>query len=107
MEQSRFLLQVYEMFTRIDILPDTGSGIPENEQAKIFSRFYRSNAVQNKKGLASAYTLPDRIISGEKAAISRLLPFRKYVFHICRNNNSIKTVDFIFCRKECGKNLMR
>ena len=34
----------YEMFARIDI-SDTGSGIPENEQAKIFARFYRSRCV--------------------------------------------------------------
>ena len=34
----------YEMFARIDI-SDTGSGIPESEQAKIFARFYRSNSV--------------------------------------------------------------
>ena len=31
----------YEMFSRIDIT-DTGVGIPETEQSKIFARFYRS-----------------------------------------------------------------
>ncbi len=38
----------YEMFARIDI-SDTGSGISESEQAKIFARFYRSNSVRKQK----------------------------------------------------------
>ena len=54
----------YEMFTRIDI-SDTGSGIPENEQAKIFSRFYRSNAVQEQEGVGIGLYLARQIISGE------------------------------------------
>ena len=86
------------MFTRIDI-SDTGSGIPENEQAKIFSRFYRSNAVQEQEGVASAYTLPDRSYPA-RVVISRLLPFREKEVrfpYFCRNNNnSIKTVRFHF-----------
>ena len=54
----------YEMFTRINI-SDTGSGIPENEQAKIFSRFYRSNAVQEQEGVGIGLYLARQIISGE------------------------------------------
>ena len=54
----------YEMFVRIDI-SDTGSGIPENEQAKIFSRFYRSNAVQEQEGVGIGLYLARQIISGE------------------------------------------
>ena len=90
----------YEMFARIDI-SDTGSGIPENEQAKIFARFYRSNQrrFRSRKGSASAYTLPDRSYPA-RAVISRLLPFREKEVHFpyfCRNNNnSIKTVRFHF-----------
>ncbi len=88
----------YEMFARIDI-SDTGSGIPESEQAKIFARFYRSNSVRNRKGSASAYTLPDRSYPA-RAVISRLLPFREKEVrfpYFCRNNNnSIKTVRFHF-----------
>ena len=41
----------YEMFARIDI-SDTGSGISESEQAKIFARFYRSNSVQKGEFVA-------------------------------------------------------
>ena len=54
----------YEMFTRINI-SDTGSGIPENEQAKIFSRFYRSNVVQEQEGVGIGLYLARQIISGE------------------------------------------
>ena len=38
----------YEMFARIDI-SDTGTGISESEQAKIFARFYRSNRAQKQE----------------------------------------------------------
>ena len=58
----------YEMFTRINI-SDTGSGIPENEQAKIFSRFYRSNAVQEQEGVGIGLYLARQIISGESGYI--------------------------------------
>ena len=54
----------YEMFARIDI-SDTGSGIPETEQAKIFARFYRSNSVQKQEGVGIGLYLDRQIISGE------------------------------------------
>ena len=54
----------YEMFARIDI-SDTGSGIPESEQAKIFARFYRSNSVQKQEGVGIGLYLARQIISGE------------------------------------------
>ena len=54
----------YEMFARIDI-SDTGSGIPENEQAKIFARFYRSNREQKQEGVGIGLYLAREIISGE------------------------------------------
>ena len=54
----------YEMFARIDI-SDTGSGISESEQAKIFARFYRSNSVQKQEGVGIGLYLARQIISGE------------------------------------------
>ncbi len=40
----------YEMFCRVDVT-DTGPGIPEGEQAKVFQRFYRSAAVSREPGV--------------------------------------------------------
>ena len=54
----------YEMFARIDI-SDTGSGIPETEQAKIFARFYRSKTVQKQEGVGIGLYLARQILSGE------------------------------------------
>ena len=54
----------YELFARVDI-SDTGPGIPENEQAKIFTRFYRSKAVQKQEGVGIGLYLARQIISGE------------------------------------------
>ena len=58
----------YEMFARIDI-SDTGSGISESEQAKIFARFYRSNSVQKQEGVGIGLYLARQIISGEDGYI--------------------------------------
>ena len=54
----------YEMFARIDI-SDTGTGISESEQAKIFARFYRSNSVHKQEGVGIGLYLARQIISGE------------------------------------------
>ena len=54
----------YELFVRIDIA-DTGSGIPESDQAKIFSRFYRSENVNDNEGVGIGLYLAREIISGE------------------------------------------
>ena len=58
----------YEMFARIDI-SDTGTGIPESEQAKIFARFYRSNSVRKQEGVGIGLYLARQIISGEDGYI--------------------------------------
>lgn len=54
----------YEMFVRIDIT-DTGIGISEEEQAKIFSRFYRSGETRDSEGVGIGLYLAREIISGE------------------------------------------
>ncbi len=54
----------YEMFVRVDI-SDTGMGISEEEQAKIFQRFYRSNNVRDKEGVGIGLYLARQIIAGE------------------------------------------
>lgn len=54
----------YEMFVRIDI-SDTGIGIPEEEQPKIFARFYRSEDVKVHEGVGIGLYLARQIISGQ------------------------------------------
>lgn len=54
----------YEMFARIDI-SDTGTGISESEQSKIFTRFYRSKNVREQEGVGIGLYLARQIISGE------------------------------------------
>lgn len=54
----------YEMFTRIDIA-DTGIGIPEREQAKIFTRFYRSETAKEQEGVGIGLYLAREILSGQ------------------------------------------
>lgn len=54
----------YEMYQCIQIT-DTGIGIPEQEQPKIFSRFYRSEAVREKSGVGIGLSLAREIISLE------------------------------------------
>lgn len=54
----------YEMYLCIQVA-DTGIGIPEQEYAKIFSRFYRSEAVREKSGVGIGLSLAREIISLE------------------------------------------
>ncbi len=54
----------YEMFCRIDVT-DTGPGIPEEEQAKIFGRFYRSAAVSREPGVGIGLYLVRQIAEGQ------------------------------------------
>lgn len=51
-----------EFYAQIKIR-DNGTGIPESEQAKIFGRFYRSEAVKNTEGLGIGLFLSRNIIS--------------------------------------------
>lgn len=58
----------YDMFLRIDI-SDTGKGIPEEEQAQIFSRFYRSPASNSEEGLGIGLHLSRQIITAQNGYI--------------------------------------
>lgn len=57
-------IKSYEMFLCIQI-KDTGIGISEQEHSKIFSRFYRSEAVREKPGIGIGLFLAREIISLE------------------------------------------
>ncbi len=54
----------YELFCRIDIT-DTGIGIAEDEHSKIFTRFYRSVAVNNQDGVGIGLFLAREIVAAE------------------------------------------
>ena len=56
--------RAYELFARIDVA-DTGGGIPEAEQAKIFSRFYRSEANRDSDGVGVGLYLSREIVTQE------------------------------------------
>ncbi|UQT50719.1 hypothetical protein M5E87_16830 [Flavonifractor plautii] len=45
-------------------MSDTGIGIPEEEQGRIFGRFYRGGAVRAEEGWASASTWSGRSCGG-------------------------------------------
>lgn len=60
----RISAAVFELFVRVDI-SDTGIGIAESEQAKIFTRFYRSPAVSEAEGVGIGLYLARQILSGE------------------------------------------
>lgn len=66
----------YEFFTRIDVR-DTGMGIEESEQPKIFSRFYRSEAVRGNEGVGIGLYLAREIISGEGGYIKLISTLNK------------------------------
>lgn len=54
----------YELFCRIDV-SDTGPGIPEEEQAKVFQRFYRSPANHQTQGVGIGLYLARQIAEGQ------------------------------------------
>lgn len=54
----------YELFCRINVT-DTGPGIPETEQAKIFQRFYRSPAAHGTEGVGIGLYLTRQIANGQ------------------------------------------
>ncbi|WP_249930974.1 sensor histidine kinase, partial [Paenibacillus polymyxa] len=55
-------VMAYELFCRIDIT-DSGIGIAEEEQGKIFTRFYRSPTVNTQEGVGIGLFLAREIIA--------------------------------------------
>lgn len=56
--------RAFEMFVRIDV-KDSGIGIAEEEQSRIFSRFYRSGDAQDQEGVGVGLFLAREIVSRE------------------------------------------
>ena len=54
----------FDMFVRVDV-SDTGKGIPEEEQAKIFGRFYRGTSTKSEEGVGIGLHLAREIITGQ------------------------------------------
>lgn len=54
----------YELFCRVDVT-DTGPGIPEEELAKVFQRFYRSPAAHQSQGVGIGLYLARQIAEGQ------------------------------------------
>ena len=54
----------YDMFCRIDVT-DNGPGIPEEEQAKVFQRFYRSPGNADTEGVGIGLYLARQIVTGQ------------------------------------------
>ena len=57
-------VQAYELFAAVRVR-DTGPGIPEEEQAKIFGRFYRSPAAYQTEGVGIGLYLARQIAAGQ------------------------------------------
>lgn len=60
----RISVQCYELFVRINVA-DSGIGIKEEDQAKIFSRFYRAPEVSDQEGVGIGLYLTRQILSQE------------------------------------------
>lgn len=60
----RIRVTAYDLFCRIDV-SDSGIGISEEEQAKIFQRFYRSPSVTSTQGVGIGLYLAREIIKSE------------------------------------------
>ena len=57
-------VQAYELFAAVRVR-DTGPGIPEEEQAKIFGRFYRAPAAYQAEGVGIGLYLARQITAGQ------------------------------------------
>lgn len=60
----RISVTSYELFSAVHIR-DTGPGIPEAEQPKVFQRFYRGIECQNEEGVGIGLYLVRQIAEGQ------------------------------------------
>ncbi len=84
----------YEMFVCIQVI-DTGPGIPEENQAKIFSRFYRAEENAGQEGVGIGLYLAREILkseggyikvrsqTGKGSEFSLFLPMQDEIFQSC------------------------
>ena len=98
----------YELFCRIDVT-DTGMGLAEEEQAKVFQRFYRAPAARDGEGVGIGLYLVRQIAAGQGGYVKVSSQRGRGVPSPCffpgrglpRRRESFET-DRI--QKECGKN---
>lgn len=57
-------VRAYELFCRVDVT-DTGVGLREEEQAKVFQRFYRGRDAQGEEGVGIGLYLVRQIAAGQ------------------------------------------
>lgn len=75
-------VSAYELFTRIDI-SDTGVGISEEDQPKIFSRFYRAQSASCDEGVGIGLYLTREILHAQNGYIKvNSAPSRGSVFSV-------------------------
>ena len=58
----------YSMFLRLDV-SDNGIGIKEDEQGKIFTRFYRSGTVRNEQGTGTGLYIAREVMKAQDGYI--------------------------------------
>lgn len=57
-------VRAYELFCRVDVA-DTGVGLSEEEQAKVFQRFYRGRDAREEEGVGIGLYLVRQIVTGQ------------------------------------------
>ena len=58
------VVRAYELFCRVDVT-DTGVGLSEEEQAKVFQRFYRGRDAREEEGVGIGLYLVRQIVTGQ------------------------------------------